>query len=105
MDWIGGGGGEESRGREEGIAEGAQRPADELQAGAPGSPICLQHGHGHALSASPHPGPVPSPHLAVHHRRPDRLLDLPQFVGSISGRLRNVNHSSRFFHRRPDNVS
>jgi hypothetical protein len=43
----------------------------------PGSPARLQHGHEHFLGASTCPGAVPTPYLPVHHRRPDRSLDLP----------------------------
>ena len=62
---------------EQGITEGAQGLADELQARTPGPLARLQHRHQRFLGTSPHPGPIPTPDLAVHHRRTDRLLHLP----------------------------
>src|SRR5262245_60139294 len=70
-------GGEEDRAWQQGVAEGAQGLADELQ-GRPPEPFArLQDRQQHFLGACPHRGAVAAPDLAVHHRRTDRLLHLP----------------------------
>ena len=90
--------------REQGIGEGAQGLADELQARTPGASARFQHGHEHFLARAPTQVRFP-PHT-FRCTTAGRIACSPsQLVGSTSGWLRNVNHSSKCFHKCADNVS